>query len=124
MKYEFMDKAKENLAAAEICFENRLYNASANRAYYAAFHSAISALAGRGIKREKLNHKWVQAEFNSQLISRRKVYSGKLKPYLMKMQTVRNEADYDSQKISKKVARRQLSRAREILNMIRKELGT
>ena len=34
MKYEFMDKAKENLAAAEICFENRLYNASANRAYY------------------------------------------------------------------------------------------
>ena len=124
MKYEFMDKARENLAAAEICFENDLFNASANRAYYAAFQAAVSALADRGIKKEKLNHQWVQAEFNSKLISRRKVYSGKVKPYLMKMQTVRNEADYDSQKISKKVARRQLSRAREMLNMIRKELGT
>jgi len=122
MKSEFMDKAKENLAAAEICFENELYNACANRAYYAAFQAAVSALADRGIKRENLNHKWVQAEFSGRLITRRKVYPAKVKSYIMKMQTVRNDADYKTRQISKKEALRQLARAREILTLIKKEL--
>ena len=82
MKYEFMDKARENLATAEICFENKLYNASANRAYYAAFQAAVSALADSGIKKEKLDHKWVQAEFSGRLITRRKTYPAKVKAYL------------------------------------------
>ncbi len=48
-----MEKAEENLAAAKICFQNRLYNACANRAYYAVIHAAKSTLANRGKKKEK-----------------------------------------------------------------------
>ncbi len=50
MKTEFLARAEENLTAARICFENGLYNACANRAYYAALHTAVAALAHRGDK--------------------------------------------------------------------------
>ena len=49
MEHEFLTNSKENLKAAELLFDNGLYNASANRAYYAAFHAAIVALADIGI---------------------------------------------------------------------------
>jgi len=38
---EFLNKAEENLTAAQICFENGLYNACANRAYYAALSADL-----------------------------------------------------------------------------------
>lgn len=44
MKASFLARAQENLADAEAAFEAERYNASANRAYYAAFHAAIEAL--------------------------------------------------------------------------------
>ena len=122
MKEEFLEKAKENLHSAEICFENGLYNACANRAYYAAFQSAVSALADRGITREKIEHKWVQAEFNGRLIGKQKVYPGGMKSYLMKMQTVRDQADYSHQNVNKKTARRQIVRAGEIVASVEKVL--
>ncbi len=49
MKSEFFTKAKENIKTAEILFEHQLYNASANRAYYAAFQAAIAALTAMDI---------------------------------------------------------------------------
>ncbi|MDM8517315.1 HEPN domain-containing protein [Desulfobacterales bacterium HSG16] len=122
MKYEFLDKAKENLAAAKICFDNGFYNACANRAYYAAFQAAVSALADRGIKREKLDHKWVQAEFNGKLIKRRKIYPGRMKSHLVKMQIVRDRADYSTQKVNKKAAQRQIGRVEDLITHIEKEL--
>ncbi|MBI1923224.1 HEPN domain-containing protein [Candidatus Poribacteria bacterium] len=45
MKEKFLERAKENLKAAHLLFDNALYNAMANRAYYAASHAAIAALA-------------------------------------------------------------------------------
>jgi len=63
MKTEFSDKAKENLKAAQICFDNGLFNACANRAYYAALQAAVAALAHRGVKRDKIDHGQVQADF-------------------------------------------------------------
>lgn len=53
MKSEFLAKARENLQAAEVLFENHLYNVSANRAYYATFHAAIAALADVGITMDR-----------------------------------------------------------------------
>jgi len=38
----FFEKAKENLASAQICFDNGLYNACDNRSYYAALHRSCS----------------------------------------------------------------------------------
>jgi len=37
MNSEFFQKAKENLKASQILFNQQLFNAAANRAYYAAF---------------------------------------------------------------------------------------
>lgn len=50
----FLDKARENAKAAELCAAQALYNACANRVYYAALHTAIAALAQRGIRSEKI----------------------------------------------------------------------
>lgn len=121
MDITFLEKAKENLEAAELLFEAGLYNASANRAYYAAFQGTIAALSDA----KKLNnktHKNVQADFSRELIQRRKVYSGRLKSYLTDMQEVRNKADYQTVSVSKKVAQRQLKRAVEFVRAVTQQL--
>ncbi len=64
----FFKKAKNNLKAAQICFDCGLYDACTNRAYSSAFQAAVAVFAKFVIKREKLDHGWVQAEFSVQLI--------------------------------------------------------
>ncbi|OQW90982.1 MAG: hypothetical protein BWK78_05795, partial [Thiotrichaceae bacterium IS1] len=101
MKTEFLTKAQENLKAADLLLTNQLYNASANRAYYAAFQAAIAALATVGILGlENKNHDTVQAQFAGELIHRRKLYPGHFKSYLMDLQRVRNNADYREMPVS------------------------
>jgi hypothetical protein len=64
----------------------------------------------------------VQAEFNERLIKRQKVYPGKLRAYLLKMQMLRNMADYEHKKVSRTDASEQLRKAEEIVTFIRKEI--
>lgn len=45
----FFTKSGENLTAARLCFQNGLFNAGANRAYYAMFQAAVAILMKRGI---------------------------------------------------------------------------
>ena len=123
VKAEFLNKAKVNLQVAQICFDSGFYDACANRAYYAAFQAAIAALADRGRKSDKNDHKWVQATFSGELINRQKVYPVHLKSYLMDMQVVRNQADYTDENVSKKLASQQFSKAKEMLEFIEKELS-
>ncbi len=123
MKNEFLAKAEENLTAAQVCFDNGLYNACANRTYYAALHAAIAALAHIGIKRDKIDHGQVQADFSNELINRRKVYPAKMKSYLPDMQIVRNKADYSGDNITQQRAGRWLVRIKELIGSIEKELN-
>ncbi len=123
MKNTFFDKAEENLTAAQVCFDSGLYNACANRAYYAALHAAIAALACQGIKRDKIDHGQVQADFSGELVRRRKIYPAKLKSYLYDMQLVRNKADYSCENVSRKRAGKWLSRIKEMIELIEKEVG-
>jgi len=122
MTTEFLNKAHENLRAAQLCFEQSLYNACVNRIYYAALHAAIAALEAKGIKRDKIDHKWVQSDFSEKLITRQKVYAAKFKSYLPDMQIVRNIADYTDKQVSKKQAHLWLSRLQELVAAIEKEL--
>ncbi len=122
MKNEFLIKAEENLKAAELLFENGLYNASANRAYYAALHAAVAALSDIGIKTDQISHKAAQSNFSAELIRKRKVYPGHLKSYLMELQEKRNYADYRLMSVSKKVAARQLTKSEEFVALIVKEI--
>ena len=122
MATEFFHKAEDNLNVARLCFDNGYYDACANRAYYAALQAAVAALEDKGIKRERIDHKWVQAEFSGKLIHSRKIYPIKLKAYLPDMQSVRNDADYSDEGVSKKDADRQLRKSEEFLKLIGKEL--
>ena len=119
---EFFEKAKNNLAVAQICFDIGFYDDCANRAYYGAFHAAIAALLDQGIEKGKFDHKWVQAEFNHRLIKGKKLYPGKFKSYLMKMQTVRDEADYSHNNVSKTKAQQQIRKAEELIEFIGRKL--
>jgi uncharacterized protein (UPF0332 family) len=120
---EFIVKAKENLKAAELLLENGLHNASANRSYYAALHAAVAALSAIGIRSEPISHKAVQANFSAELIQRRKVYPSRLKSYLTELQDARNDADYRTKSVSKNLASKQLTKAKEFVNQIAKEVG-
>ena len=123
MKEEFFKKAKENLTIAKLSFEYGCYNASANRAYFAAFQSAIAALDDKGfLTKGRNDHKWIQSEFSEKLIKRKKIYPAKIKSYLMKMQMLRNMADYDYESVSKKEAAEQIRKAEEMIGFIQKEL--
>ncbi|NJL58707.1 MAG: HEPN domain-containing protein [Desulfobacteraceae bacterium] len=122
MTTDFFCKAENNLNVAQLCFDNGFYDACANRAYYAALQAAVAALADKGIKKEKIDHRLVQAEFSSKLIRSRKIYSPKMKSYLMDMQRIRDYADYSGENISRKKAAEQLRKSEEMLTMIGKEL--
>ncbi|MEE4355573.1 MAG: HEPN domain-containing protein [Desulfococcaceae bacterium] len=121
METDFFNKAKDNLKVAEICLDAGYYDAVASRSYYAAFQAAIAALAKEKIRRDKIDHKWVQAEFSGKLIKQRKIYPARLRSYLPDMQAVRDQADYKSDKVRKKVAIKMFSMAKEIISEIEKE---
>jgi len=123
MQAEFLKKAQDNLTLAKHCLEQGWYDASANRAYYAAFQAAIAALAKQGIVSEKNDHKWVQATFSRELINRRKIYPSRLKSYLSDMLTLRNRADYSEVSVSQKKAAEQFARAEDFVETLTKELG-
>lgn len=116
----FLPRAKENLAAAEQLFASELYNASANRAYYAAFHAAIAAVFAHGFRVET-DHAKVQATFNGRLINQRKVFHSRLKSLLPDMQNIRDEADY-RRGVGKRTAAEQLKMSKEFVSAIVKEI--
>lgn len=122
MTAEFLSKANGNLAAARLCFDNGLFDASTNRAYFAAFQAAISALLFSGQKPGKFDHKWVQAKSGELLIKRQKRFPAKFKSYLMEMQSLRNRADYRHESVGKNKALIQLGKAGELVEMIGKKL--
>lgn len=123
MKLEFLAKAKENLAVAEWTVENEHYNASANRAYYAAFQAALAALANASIiQTSRISHSAAQSLFATELIRRRKIYPSHLKSYLADLQRIRDDADYEIKSVSKKKASAQLKLAKEFVETIIKEI--
>jgi uncharacterized protein (UPF0332 family) len=110
MKHEFLEKAKENLTVAQWSYENDHYNASANRAYYAAFQATIAALANAAIiTNPRISHSAAQSLFATELIRRRKIYPSHLKSYKL-------------QSVSKKKASTPLKRAKEFVEIITKEI--
>ncbi|OQX02032.1 MAG: hypothetical protein BWK80_58755 [Desulfobacteraceae bacterium IS3] len=52
---EFLDKAKNNLAVARLCYEKEFYDACANRAYFATFQAAVAALTESG-RDDRIHH--------------------------------------------------------------------
>jgi uncharacterized protein (UPF0332 family) len=118
MKREFLLKAQENLNTARLTFGHGGYNASANRAYYAAFQAAIAALAEDDIVHTRNPHDWVQAQFSGILIHRRKRYPSKLVSTLPQMQATRDIADYEAIGVGRGKAASQLKHAEEFVSTV------
>lgn len=95
-----------------------MHNASSNRAYYAAFHTALAALYAIGIE-PRTDHKAVQIMFSDNYFKRKKVLSSKYKGYLKELQRIRNIADYQNG-VTKKDANSQLKKAKEFVEIILK----
>jgi len=121
METIFAEKATENLNAAKLLLENEMFNASASRAYYAAFFAGVRALEHAGFSVEEISHKRLQAMFNRELIHRRKIYPRRFRSNLLDMLDLRIEADYKRVSISHKNATIQLKMARKFVSTILKE---
>jgi uncharacterized protein (UPF0332 family) len=116
MKEIFKSKALENIKIAEIAYDNSCFNASANRAYYAAFHAAIAAIYHIGIE-PNIDHKVVKSLFSDNFFNRRKIIASKYKGYLKELQGKRSIADY-REGVTKKDSKTQLSLAKELVEII------
>lgn len=106
---EYWLKAKENLEMAALAYQNKKYNVSASRAYYAAFLACIVALIRFTDFRAKDNewqHGQVQAELNRQLIMRRKLLPSDLGRTPMDLMELRHVADYKPQLVTAREAKR------------------
>ncbi|MCX6155297.1 MAG: HEPN domain-containing protein [Candidatus Kapabacteria bacterium] len=120
MKEIFKNKSIENIKIAEIAFDNECFNASANRAYYAVFHAAVAALFAIGLN-PRIDHVAVQTMFSDNFFNRRKIISSKYKGDLKELQEVRGKADYH-EGVSKNIAKKQLLKAKELIEIILMEL--
>lgn len=117
----YLAKARESLEGAGSEFEQGRYNNCANRAYYAAFQAAISAMLREGIVRadDKWPHAYVQSEFSGRLINQRLRYPAEFGGTLAKLQLLRHRADYRGATISRSDARIALGQSSEFVQAIR-----
>ena len=115
----FLTKAVESLAGADAAFLNGRYNNTANRCYYACFQAAIYALMKAGIRpagrSSQWSHAFVPAQFDGQLINRRKLYPSDLRSVIARNYLLREAADYTQTVVSQTEAMRALRRARRLL---------
>lgn len=97
-----IEKAYESLRAAELCFAEKLYNSTANRAYYAMFQAMIVALESRGFrsKGKQWSHEAAQSTFATERTRWRKFYSSELVSDLLDVLSIRNQADYKERNVS------------------------
>jgi HEPN domain. len=80
----FWEKAEETLRVAELAYQNRYYNEAVSRSYFAALRAALALLEAIGLRPEKttrIGH-WVQANFATECVHRRKLVPRELGFYL------------------------------------------
>lgn len=85
-------KAKDDLAASKLLFENNKLTQSINRSYYSIFHATRALLALEKLDSRK--HTGVIAYFNKNFIKTGKIEKEYSK-MLMDAQDFRNDSDYD-----------------------------
>jgi len=113
-------KAAESLEGAESEYALGRYNNAANRCYYACFQAAIAALLAEGISAADgvWEHRYVLAQFNGQLINRRKRYPAELRRVLPRLMELRQNADYSTDGVQRREVQSALRDARQFLEAI------
>jgi uncharacterized protein (UPF0332 family) len=118
----FLAKAEESLAGAESEYANGRYNNSASRCHYACFQAAINALIHAGVRPSgeagQWSHAFVPAQFDGQLINRRKLYPTELRGVLARNYALRQTADCGESLITSTEASRALRRTRAFVGAV------
>lgn len=89
-----LDQAKEDLQAAKLLYDAKLYKSANNRAYYSIFHSMKSVLAMEPIDFKR--HKDVQAYFNKMYVSTEK-FPKIIGRKIAQASAIREDSDYDDE---------------------------
>lgn len=116
-----MERAKEDLDAAHLLFENGNYRIANNRAYYAIFHAIRAVLVFDNFDSSK--HSGVIAEFRRRYI-KEGVFPVEISKMIGSAFTIRNASDYDDMFIaSKSDTEEQLANADYIYEVISKYIS-
>lgn len=113
---ELWAKAVENAMAAEVSFDNGLYNAAAGRAYYAMFTAArvlLNELAGFALE-DVRRHRAVMRYFSSDFI-RRGLIDQNLGRAFLRSSHLRGTADYEPQSVSREDAEAVIATMRDFI---------
>ncbi|HHV75427.1 MAG TPA: HEPN domain-containing protein [Thermoanaerobacterium sp.] len=108
-----IEKAKMDLEASKILFDNGLYSQSLNRSYYSIFHAVRAVLAFEQFDSKK--HSGIIAYFNRHFINTG-IFDRKYSKILIGAERIRNKSDYDDFYIaSGEDAEKQLQNAEEFI---------
>ena len=111
-----MEKAKEDLSAAELLLNNNHIAQSLNRSYYAKFHAVRSLLAYD--KFDSKTHYGIISYFNKNYVKDGKI-DKRYSEILINSQRVRTKSDYDDLYVAdKETAEKQLIDAKEFISFI------
>ena len=86
------NKAKEDLRAAEILFENNLFSQSLNRSYYSIFHAVRAVFVHE--KFDSRKHSGIISHFNKNYI-KKGIFDKEYSKILMGAEKIRNKSDYN-----------------------------
>jgi uncharacterized protein (UPF0332 family) len=100
-----------------------LYNSAVSRAYYAMFQAAQAALEAAGFSRPEWSHASLHATFANEITRRRKQSSPVFARDLTIVLELRHTADYRDSDLSKKQAARALSKARALVNAVKRRIS-
>ncbi len=115
-----LDKAQENLAAAQTLMDKAHFEVAASRSYYAMFYAAEAALLEEGM--EFSSHGAVHGAFGERLTKSGRL-EAKLHRYLLDAFRARHAADYDAPSdISEEDAKTLVERAEEFILALKKYL--
>ncbi|MCH9028373.1 MAG: HEPN domain-containing protein [Bacteroidetes bacterium] len=110
-------KAKQDLLAAKLLFDNNHYAQSLNRSYYAIFHSVRSLLAFDKFDSKK--HSGIISYFINKYV-RSGMIDEKFSQMLTKAQRLRLDSDYDDLYVAdKETAEKQLIDAKKFISFIK-----
>lgn len=113
-----IERAKKDLQAAKILFENNLFSQSLNRSYYAIFHSVRAIYAYE--KFDSRKHSGIISHFNKRYV-KKGIFSKDYSRILMGAEKIRNKSDYNDFYIaSKEEAKNQIVDAKVFIDTMEK----
>jgi uncharacterized protein (UPF0332 family) len=118
-----LEKAHEFMQTAQQCLQEGWYNSAVNRAYYAMFQAARTALRAVGVERSQWNHGALHATFATELARHRKVYPLSMVHALTEGMERRHMADYSDIHMSQRRATRTVNAAVDFVSRVMETSG-